>query len=1071
MTPASVDDTCPGEEDIAAFLRGGLAQPRVHALELHTAGCSDCRRLLSALARAVALASQPGHDSVSPTIPRDPGGDGSELSSGARVGRYIVLEWLGAGGMGVVYAAYDTELDRKVALKLLRNAGAGPGDGAPIRDRLVREAQAMARLAHPNVVTVFDVGSVDDRVFIAMELVDGLTLAEWLAAERRAQGEIIAVLVAAGNGLAAAHAAGLIHRDFKPDNVLIGGDGRVRVTDFGLARLAPRDLAGDAPGTELQRSDSATRTGLVGTLAYMAPEQYLGRAVDARADQFSFAVAAYEALHGERPFAPALADPEAQTGRILRPPPHGSRVPAELREPLLRALSSAPDDRYPSMAELLAALEPRSRPRRGKAIALSAIALVAIAIAASGAYAIHLRRAAEQRTELVGRLRAMAPELRTRLQDAHMLPLHDIRGAREQVRSAIRDLERQREAPEGETERALFDFVIGEGYLALGDHERAAALLEAAWRGGERGPDIEAALGHALGTVYEHRLVQIERTVPESRRAAPVHEIEERYRGPAMAHLRAALTGRSRPPAYLEALIAYHDRRFAEASQRAHAVFAELPMFYEAGVLEAKARHEAASKLLQADRRSEATEAFAEARRVFGRVLEIARSDDQVWLDYGELVYAEAIALAQGDLPAELRREAITAFATVRVIHPDRWEPYLSEAELHTGEGNTAIIEYRDPGPHVDKVLELAEQARARGADSDGVDVLVCLSNWQRGVYQGSHGGDPRHAFEQGVAACERAVAINPWSDNHESLAVVYGAVAAYEGDHGGDPTPFVERSERSVRAGMAIDDHPAGHFSLGRLWTRQAQYLVNHGMDPHEMVDKAVAEFTTVARMAAERADAWAGASEALIARARFQWEHGDDFEPTARQARASLDRALAMAPTTMQTIKYRIMLAELDAESRLARGADPTSAVDQMRADTQVVLSRLPAASWAHRLRCRAELIAARWALARRRPVDGLLARAQAAAAQARERDAMDAWAWTASAEVDAVRVEVSLARGLPASAALASGLAFVERAMKIDAKLVRALRVRERLERAAGAAARAGTRSAGPSSPTAR
>jgi hypothetical protein len=404
------------------------------------------------------------------------------------------------------------------------------------------------------------------------------------------------------------------------------------------------------------------------------------------------------------------------------------------------------------------------------------------------------------------------------------------------------------------------------------------------------------------------------------------------------------------------------------------------------------------------------------------------------------------------------------------VIHPDRWEPYLSEAGLYLGEGNIAIVGYRDPGPHVDKVLELAEQARAHGASSDGVDILVCLSSWQRGIYQGSHGGDPRRAFEQAIAAGERAVAMNPWSEHHESLAVVYAAVAAYEGDHGGDPTPFVERSERSVRAGMAIDDDPGGHFSLGRLWSKRAHYLVNHGMNPDEVVDKAVAEFATVARMAAERSDAWAGTSDALIARAQFEWDHGGDFAATARRARASLERALAMGPATMQAMKYRIMLAELDAESRLARGADPTSAVEQMRADTQAVLSRLPADSWAYRLRCRADLIAARWALARRRPVDGLLARAATAAGQARERDALDASAWTASAEVEAVRVEVSLARGLPASAALTSGLAFAEQAMKIDAKLVRALRVRERLERA-GAAAKAGTRSAGPSSPTAR
>ncbi|MGH2898506.1 MAG: serine/threonine-protein kinase, partial [Solirubrobacteraceae bacterium] len=201
---------------------------------------------------------------------------------------------LGSGGMGVVYVAHDPELNRKVALKVLRADGSEAMER--FHDLLLREGQAMAQLAHPNVVTVFDVGGVDQRVFIAMELVEGLTLSRWLAAERRAPSEIVATFVAAGHGLAAAHAAGLIHRDFKPDNVLIGNDGRVRVTDFGLARQAHGVEAGTAhDAAEARPGTGAPHTGLAGTPAYMAPEQFHGRAADARADQFSFAVALYEA--------------------------------------------------------------------------------------------------------------------------------------------------------------------------------------------------------------------------------------------------------------------------------------------------------------------------------------------------------------------------------------------------------------------------------------------------------------------------------------------------------------------------------------------------------------------------------------------------------------------------------------------------------------------------------------------------------------------------------------------------------------------------------------------------------
>lgn len=380
MSHASFDEACPAEEDIAAFVRGCIEASRRSVIEAHVAGCATCRRLLSALARAAGSQSPVDDDSVSPTLPLGAGARDTELQPGARFGRYLVLDWLGAGGMGVVYSAYDSGLNRKVALKVLRNDGI---DQPAIRDLLLAEAQAMAQLAHPHVVTVFDVGSVDDRVFLAMELIEGQTLAGWLRAGRREPAEILAMFVAAGHGLAAAHAAGLIHRDFKPDNVLVGNDGRVCVTDFGLARPAPARTGPAAPDTSDPAAGRAPHTGLAGTLAYMAPEQYLRRSVDARADQFSFAVGLYEALYGKRPFAspPVSGDPPAVT-----PPLRG--VPVALRRALLRALRRDPDERYPSITELLAALAPP--PRRARNLAIAAISsLIGAAIAlAAGAAAV-----------------------------------------------------------------------------------------------------------------------------------------------------------------------------------------------------------------------------------------------------------------------------------------------------------------------------------------------------------------------------------------------------------------------------------------------------------------------------------------------------------------------------------------------------------------------------------------------------------------------------------------------------------------------------------------------------------
>jgi eukaryotic-like serine/threonine-protein kinase len=294
-------------------------------------------------------------DGEPPSEPTEP------LERGDTLGRYVVLERLGVGGMGEVFAGYDPELDRKIAVKLLRtSASDSRGAGA---ERLIREAKAMAKLSHRNVITVHDVGTHAGRVFVAMEYVDGGTLADWMAEGPHSSSEVLERFRAAGAGLAAAHAEGLVHRDFKPANVLLGRDGRVRVADFGLARrarefevpvLAAEDgVPGDTPASAL------TETGtILGTPAYMAPEQYERGPVDARADQFSFCVALYEALYGERPFAGdslhALMFAVLQ-GRV-REPPAGSSVPVGLRRVLIRGLAHDPDQRWPTMDALLVRL-------------------------------------------------------------------------------------------------------------------------------------------------------------------------------------------------------------------------------------------------------------------------------------------------------------------------------------------------------------------------------------------------------------------------------------------------------------------------------------------------------------------------------------------------------------------------------------------------------------------------------------------------------------------------------------------------------------------------------------------
>jgi tetratricopeptide (TPR) repeat protein len=356
----------------------------------------------------VELGGPPLPGPVERTDPRGAAPPPTELSRGSMLGRYVVVAKLGAGTMGVVYRGYDPELDRRVAIKVVAVRGGMRKRVAEIRTRLLREAQALARVGHPNVIQVFDVGDAafagepmrgrSPAVFVAMEYIDGLTLRQWLASQPRSWREIVEVFVQAGRGLAAAHAADLIHRDFKPDNVMIGRTaedggttGRVRVLDFGLARATAGGVE-SAPESEefgelaqhpVDFDDALTQDGtILGTPAYMAPELHTGGAAGPASDQFAFCVALWEALHGQRPFAgdthAAIAFNILQ-GRT-RAPSNERAVPRWLQRLLARGLALEPAQRFASMTSLVDELaRDRGRMRRRVAVV---VALGGVAAAA-----------------------------------------------------------------------------------------------------------------------------------------------------------------------------------------------------------------------------------------------------------------------------------------------------------------------------------------------------------------------------------------------------------------------------------------------------------------------------------------------------------------------------------------------------------------------------------------------------------------------------------------------------------------------------------------------------------------
>ena len=372
---------CPDEDTLAAFLDGALSPAQEDRIHAHFDVCATCRRVVAGIGRQVSLRASATMGM--PELPPMP-------KPGTHVGRFVVADVLGRGGMGIVLRATDPELGRAIAIKIHAPSGRATFSSA---DQQLAEARALARLSHPNVVEIYDVGLHDGAVYIAMELIDGPSLAEWVRARQPPLGTRLDKLMELGEALAAVHAAGLVHRDVKPSNAVIAPDGGLRLLDFGLASEDTLDASTEQVG--LQPAASTPAGFAVGTPLYMPPEQHSGAIVDGHADQFAFCVSAFEVLHGYRPFSGRSIEAlvaRMQSGTIEHR--KGCGVPRRIEAVLRRGLRPDPARRFASMEHLLATLRRARSPRRWLWVGATGIVAGSATLAATGADA-HADRCGE----------------------------------------------------------------------------------------------------------------------------------------------------------------------------------------------------------------------------------------------------------------------------------------------------------------------------------------------------------------------------------------------------------------------------------------------------------------------------------------------------------------------------------------------------------------------------------------------------------------------------------------------------------------------------------------------------
>ncbi|MCD4748243.1 MAG: protein kinase [Thermoanaerobaculales bacterium] len=844
--------------------------------------------------------------------------------------RYERLEFLGRGGMGQVYRAWDPRLKRLVALKFL-NTSSGQSSA-----RFLREAQSQASISHPNVCEVFEVGEVAGRFYIAMQLIDGPSLST--NEQQLDLGEKVAIMRDVALATHAAHTRGLIHRDIKPSNVMLEvRDHRshaVKVVDFGLSRPLDRPGGEGAAPDALQESrPDLTALGLVtGTPSFMAPEQALGanEQLDARTDVYGIGATLYTLLVGKPPFtgsnrAELLLRVVTEAPRMPRP--IEPEIPFDLEAIVMKCLAKEPSRRYQSahdLAEDLAAFltgDPvaavpasvvyRLRKAAKKHRALfglgGAAAVVVLVIAGM---LIHTRWSANRQTETALQFGLLVDRVENTLWRVRSLPLHDVRPARAHVTTML-DTIRCEMGELGNLAVGPGNVALGRGFLALGQYKQAREHLERAWTSGYRPPEAAYALGLTLGRLYQEALIALAQAGSEGERKQRRIEAEKSLRDPALDLLRALPASVIEAPEYVEALIARYERRYEDALTKAREASERVEWLYEAHILEGQVLTAIADDHRQAGRYDHARQSLDAANGAYQKAIRVGESDVRayegqcsMWFVawHTEVVHHHNADLATLERLVESCENGLVANRDIARLHELIAIAYSVLADYR-------ITHREDPA---DAALAASAAADAALAiDSGSIFALTSKATalWHRGQYQMIRNDDPTETFSTAIDAAERALGLDPRSARaHATLAIILTDQAIWEHAQGVDPRPWLQRSVAASTAAAEIDpDSPSNYVNAGIAYRRWMEYLVHTlDEDPSSIAEKAHA---VIDRALVLNTEFWwshrvKGASHTLVA----EWTatHGQDPTTEVAHALASLQRSLKLNPRNPRAYAY---------------------------------------------------------------------------------------------------------------------------------------------------------------------